>query len=252
MKLQYVLLAIASLSLIHCKEKTKSEEESKQEKMEMSENLGSENDGWMVLFDGTSFDGWKGYLKDGMPANWKLEDGAMVFYPPAERPDGESYNLVTEEDFTNFVLSLEWKVAEGANSGIFWGIKEDTTYGQPYETGPEIQVLDNLRHPDSKNGNTHQAGALYDMVAPSEDVTKPAGEWNSCVITVNYKEQHGKVNLNGVDIVNFPLDNPEWDAMVSASKFAGWPGFGKFHTGKIGLQDHGDVVAYRNIKIKKL
>ena len=124
MKLQYVLLAIASLSLIHCKEKTKSEEESKQEKMEMSENLGSENDGWMVLFDGTSFDGWKGYLKDGMPANWKLEDGAMVFYPPAERPDGESYNLVTEG--ISPILCYLWngRLQKGQTVGYSGGLRK--------------------------------------------------------------------------------------------------------------------------------
>lgn len=207
---------------------------------------------WVVLFDGTSFDGWKGYLKEGVPDVWKLEEGAMVFYPPAERPKGESYNLVTENDYTNFVLSMEWRIAPGGNSGIFWGIKEDDKFGQPYETGPEIQVLDNEKHPDAKNGTTHQAGSLYDMVAPSKDVTKPVGEWNSCIITVNHKTNKGSVELNGEEIVTFPVGNEEWNAMVTKSKFNGWEGFGKFTTGKIGVQDHGDGVAYRNIKIKEL
>lgn len=252
MKIQYVLLVIASLSLVQCKEKAKSDKQNIKESMELATNETKGEEEWEVLFDGTSFDAWKAYLKDGMAEHWKIEEGAMVFYPPSDRPKGESYNIVTKENFSDFVLSLEWRVNEGANSGIFWGIKEDAAYGQPYETGPEIQVLDNQRHPDAKNGDTHQAGALYDMVAPSEDVTKPAGEWNSCEITVNYSEHKGSVKLNGVDVVTFPLDNQEWDAMVSASKFASWPGFGKFHTGKIGLQDHGDIVAYRNIKIKKL
>ena len=251
MKKYWILLGLASLSLTQCGESRKSEE-TKPEGMALSGNEIREDDGWEVLFDGTSFDQWKGYLKEGMADHWKLEDGAMVFYPPEEKTGGESYNLVSRQEFTNFVLSLEWKVAEGANSGIFWGVMEDPVFGQPYETGPEIQVLDNALHPDAKNGLTHQAGALYDMVAPSEDVTKPAGEWNTCVITVNYKAHKGNVSLNGVDIVSFPLDNPEWDAMVSRSKFSGWPGFGKYHTGRIGLQDHGDVVAYRNIRIKKL
>lgn len=220
--------------------------------MAVSANDTNGEEGWEVLFDGTSFDHWKAYNKDGMAEHWRLEDGAMVFYPPSEGPEGESYNLVTKQEYTNFVLSLEWKVAEGGNSGIFWGVKEDADFVQPYDTGPEIQVLDNKRHPDARNGDTHQAGALYDMVAPSEDVTKPAGEWNTCVITVNYKAQEGKVNLNGEEIVVFPLGNAQWDEMVSGSKFDGWPGFGKFHTGKIGLQDHGDIVAFRNIRIKKL
>lgn len=252
MKKYYLVMTIACFILANCKEKEKKEEVTETEKLSMENKKEMEENDWIVLFDGTSFDGWKGYMKDGMAANWKIEDGAMVFYPPAEKPEGESYNIVTEQEFTSFMLSLEWKVSEGGNSGIFWGIKEDAMYGQPYETGPEIQVLDDERHPDAKNGTTHQAGALYDMVAPSEKVVKPAGEWNSCEITVNYSEHKGSVKLNGVEVVTFPLDNQEWDAMVSASKFAGWPGFGKFHTGKIGLQDHGDIVAYRNIKIKKL
>jgi hypothetical protein len=251
MKKYYLLLLITSITLTQCKNKVQSEEAKAQEMAEDIQMNKAEED-WIILFDGTSFDGWKGYLKDGMPANWKLEDGAMVFYPPSERPKGESFNLVSQQVFTNFVLSLEWKVAEGGNSGIFWGIKEDPAYGQPYETGPEIQVLDDERHPDAKNGTTHQAGALYDMVAPMQQAVNPAGEWNSCVLTVNYKEHNGSVVLNGKEIVTFPLDNDQWDALVSNSKFADWPGFGKFHTGKIGLQDHGDVVAYRNIKIKKL
>ncbi|NNK11268.1 MAG: DUF1080 domain-containing protein [Flavobacteriaceae bacterium] len=252
MKIQCALLVICFLAFGGCKEKTKSDEQSNAMNMELGENEISEEDEWEILFDGTSFDNWKAYLNDEMALHWKIEEGAMVFYPPTDRPKGESYNIVTREDYNSFVLSLEWRVAEGANSGIFWGIIEDSVYGQPYETGPEIQVLDNQRHPDAKNGNTHQAGALYDMVAPTEDVSKPAGEWNSCEITINYKEHMGKVVLNGVEIVSFPLDNPEWDALVSDSKFADWSGFGKYSTGKIGLQDHGDVVAFKNIKIKRL
>ncbi|NER09763.1 protein of unknown function [Muriicola jejuensis] len=251
MKTFQILLVSASLILAQCREKSETEIKATQE-MAVSEHSVNDKEGWEILFDGTSFDQWKGYRQEGMAEHWKIEEGAMVFSPPAERKGGESFNIVSRQDYGNFILSLEWKVAEGANSGIFWGVKEDPAYGQPYETGPEIQVLDNTRHPDAKNGITHQAGALYDMVAPSEDVTRPAGEWNTCVITVNYAEHTGKVNLNGVDVVTFPLDNPEWDAMVSNSKFADWPGFGKHHMGKIGLQDHGDVVAFRNIRIKRL
>ena len=208
---------------------------------------------WTVLFDGTSFDGWHGHLMDKVPDAWKLEDGAMVLTPPTEKSErGPHLNLISDKDYTDFVLSLEWKISEAGNSGIFWGIKEDKKYKEPYNTGPEIQVLDNEHHPDAKNGTTHQAGSLYDMIAPSKDVTKPVGEWNTCVITVNHKTNEGKVELNGEVIVNFPVEGEKWDAMVAKSKFADWEGFGKFHTGKIGLQYHGDVVSYRNIKIKEL
>ncbi len=207
---------------------------------------------WTVLFDGTSFDEWKGYLKDEVPDTWKLENGTMVFYPPKDRLKGESHNIVTKREYTNFVLSLEWKISVAGNSGIFWGIVEDEKYHQPYETGPEIQVLDNENHPDAKNGISHQAGSLYDMVAPSKDMTRPVGEWNTCVILVDHESKQGSVVLNGEEIVTFPVANELWNAMVSKSKFADWEGFGKFATGKIGLQDHGDIVAYRNIKIKEL
>lgn len=238
-----------------CKEKSTADKKKTEQAAQMeqaSEKSGAMTDSWEVLFDGTSMDAWTGYRMAEVPSPWKLEDGAMVFYPPANGPEGESYNLVSRKSYSSFVLSLEWKISEGGNSGIFWGIVEDAKYGQPYETGPEIQVLDNERHPDAANGDTHQAGALYDMVAPQSDVTKPAGEWNLCEITVDYEAEMGKVVLNGTEILSFPLGNEAWDAMVEASKFKGWEGFGKSRTGKIGLQDHGDIVAYRNIKIKSL
>lgn len=251
MKKLLLLICITILGL-SCKEKT---EKTTEEKTGLSEEMGSDNmeqEEWTVLFDGTSFDGWKGYLRDEVPDAWKVEDGAMVFYPPEDRPEGEGYNLVTKKDYTDFVLSLDWKISEAGNSGILWGVKEDEKYKQPYETGPEIQVLDNEKHPDAKNGTTHQAGSLYDMVAPSEDVTKPVGEWNNTVITVDHEAKQGSVVLNGQEIVTFPVGDEIWNAMVSKSKFADWEGFGKFTTGKIGLQDHGDGVAFRNIKIKEL
>ena len=207
---------------------------------------------WQVLFDGTNFDAWKRYLEDGVGDAWKIEDGAMVYYPPKERKEGEKYNLVTKEDFTNFVLSIDWKISEGGNSGIFWGVKEVESLPEAYHSGPEIQVLDNEKHPDAKNGPVRQAGALYDMVGPSEDVTKPVGEWNTCVITVNHKTNKGNVVLNGTEVASFPVHGEEWEAMIDKSKFKGSEHFGKYKTGKIGLQDHGDIVSYRNIKIKSL
>lgn len=250
--MKHLLLCIFTvIAATACKEKTEKKMETG--KAEMAAAGDPEQAGeWKVLFDGTSFDGWKGYLREDVPEYWKLEDGAMVLYPPEDRPEGESYNLVTEQNYSSFVLSLEWRIAEGGNSGVFWGIREDEKYNQPYETGPEIQVLDNERHPDARAGTTHQAGALYDMVAPSEDVSKPVGEWNTMVITVDLEEKKGSVELNGSKIVDFPVANELWDTMVSKSKFDGWEGFGKFTNGKIGLQDHGDKVAFRNIKIKEL
>lgn len=204
---------------------------------------------WVSLFDGSSLDNWRGYLSEEMYPEWSIEDGAMVFTPSE---DGDK-NIITKGKYTNFILSLEWKISEGGNSGIFWGIHEDEKFKKPYNTGPEIQVLDNERHPDAKaNPKYHQAGALYDLVQPSSDVCKPAGEWNKCVLKIDHKSNKGRVKLNGTVIVEFDVHGEKWDAMVAKSKFKNWKGFGKYHTGHIGLQDHSDKVWYRNIKIKEL
>ncbi|MEM7486279.1 MAG: DUF1080 domain-containing protein [Bacteroidota bacterium] len=247
MKKPIVLLAL--VAVFACKEKPKDTPIEAKEEMEAQTG---KDDEWIVLFDGSSFDGWHFYKGEGITAPWKLENGTMVFNPPKERPEGESYNIVTDKEYTNFMLTLEWKVAEGGNSGIFWGVFEGDDYGQPYQTGPEIQVLDDERHPDAKNGTTHQAGALYDMVAPAKKVVNPAGEWNRVELMVNHETNEGHVLLNGERIVEFPVHGPDWDKMVAGSKFADWDGFGTYKTGKIGLQDHGDRVAFRNIKIKEL
>ncbi len=247
-----ILTLFIAASIIGCKDKTeKSQEEMTAERVEEAEASKPPQE-WTVLFDGTSFDGWKEFQNDDVSDNWKIEDGAMVFHPPKNRPDGEIHDLVTKKEFTNFILSLDWKISEGGNSGVMWGVQEDEEFKKPYNTGPEIQVLDNEKHPDAKAGTTHQAGALYDMIAPTKDVTKPVGEWNTMVITVNSGEKTGSVELNGEEVVNFPVANEIWNTMVSKSKFADWDGFGKFIQGKIALQDHGNMVSYRNIKIKEL
>ena len=231
----------------------------KQDKKEVSETSASANNevavtegDWEILFDGSSFDKWKEFQNDGVSKVWNIEGDAMVYTPPTDGEEPKNHDLVTKDEFTDFVLSLEWKISEGGNSGVFWGVNEDTIYRTGYQTGPEIQILDNEKHPDAKAGTTHQAGALYDMVAPSKEVTKPVGDWNLMLITINHKENQGSVILNGSKTVVFPLANKAWEEMVSTSKFADWEGFGKYTTGKIGLQDHGNIVSFRNIKIKRL
>ena len=244
------VLAISML-LLGCKDDSKNIQKETTES-EQEREVTSDAEDWTVLFDGASFENWKEYLNEGVSDNWKIEDNAMVFYPPKDRENGQAFNLVTKNEYTDFVLTLDWKISEGGNSGIFWGVKEDTSLPEAYQTGPEIQVLDNEKHPDAKAGTTHQAGSLYDMVSPVKDVTKPIGEWNTCVLTINHKTNKGSVVLNNVEIVTFSVNNPEWSAMVAKSKFADWADFGKYPTGKIGLQDHGDMVSYRNIKIREL
>lgn len=234
-----------------CKENIKEAQENVSDAIAKTETELLQDD-WKVLFDGKTFNGWHEYNKEGVSEYWKIEDGAMIFYPPEKRENWQYYHLVSDTEYTDFILSIEWRVSEAGNSGIFWGVKEIAELAHAHETGPEIQILDNVNHPDGKSDTSHQAGALYDMVSPSKDATKPIGEWNVCEITINHKINKGFAVLNGEKVSEFPLNNDAWDAMVEKSKFAGWEHFGKYHTGKIGVQDHDDIVAFRNIKIKEL
>lgn len=248
-----IALAVIITVMVGCKnDKNKSQAQDREAQVE--EVISPEKTPeWVSLFDGETLNGWHGYLENKAPTNWSAQDGALMFTPPEERTSQKSLDIVTDKQYTSFVLSLEWKISEGGNSGIFWGVKEDEKFRAPYATGQEIQVLDNERHPDAKvGGKTHQAGALYDMIEPSQDVANPAGEWNLCVIQIDHDKNEGKVWLNEVEIVSFPLSGADWDAMVANSKFKGWDGFGTFKTGNISLQDHNDIVWYRDIKIKEL
>ncbi len=232
-----------------CKQVPNETKESKEKDVFTEENESE----WVSLFDGKTFDGWHIYnTKNEVSDEWSIDNSAMFFNPRQGRTEGGK-NMVTDKDFTNFKLSLEWKISKDGNSGVFWGVKEDAKYREAYETGPEIQVLDNSGQSDANIGiGKYGAGALYDMVAPSKDETKPAGEWNKYVIYVNHKTNEGTVWLNDKKIVEFPVNGESWDEMVAKSKFKDWDGFGKFATGKIGLQDHGNKVWYRNIKIQEL
>jgi hypothetical protein len=244
-----LILCIAMTSIMACKEAPKTGENNLEEN-EVEQNLKTEKDtDWIVLFDGTNFDNWRGYLKDDIYSEWSIEDDAMLFTPGEEG----GKNIISKNKFTNFVLSLEWKISEGGNSGIFWSVFEDEKFSEAYQTGPEIQVLDNAKHPDSFVAEgTHKAGSLYDMIACPDEVINPAGEWNECILEINHKTNFGKVSMNGREVMTFPVHGETWDEMVENSKFKDWDGFGKYQTGHIGLQDHADKVWYRNIKIKEL
>jgi hypothetical protein len=240
-----VMLCILSIAFMQCKDDAKTIEETK----EITTSMKKKENEWKVLFDGTSLNQWRGYLAEDIYPEWTFEDGQLVFTPGKEG----GKNIITKSTYTNFVLSLEWKISEGGNSGIFWGVHEDEKYKEAYMTGPEIQVLDNESHPDSFVANgTHKAGSLYDMIGCPDKHIKPAGEWNLCVIEVNQDSNVAKVSMNGTEVMSFPLHGEKWDAMVANSKFKDWEGFGKYKTGHIGLQDHSDKVWYRNIKIKEL
>lgn len=205
--------------------------------------------GFKPLFDGKTTKGWHSYGKSTAGQAWKVEDGTLRFDPKATA-NGEGGDLVTDKAYTNFHLKIEWKVAPKANSGIIFYVHEELPkYGQTYSTGPEMQVLDNDGHPDGKI-TKHRAGDLYDLVQSSSEPVKPVGEWNKAEIISN----KGKLTfiLNGVKVVQTTLWDDSWKALIGGSKFAKWEGFGTYKTGKIALQDHGDVVWFRNIMIKEL
>jgi len=196
--------------------------------------------GWRLLFDGKTTAGWRGFKMDSLPSGWQVVNGALTRVAAAG-------DIVTREQFHDFELSLEWNVAPGGNSGIFYRASEDDD--AIHWIAPEMQVLDDARHPDGKSRLT-AAGSDFGLYPAPAGVVKPAGAWNQVRLLV--KGHHVEHWLNGVKVVEYELLSPEWEAKVKASKFAPHPRYGRNATGYIGLQDHGDRVAYRNIKIRAL
>ncbi len=213
------------------------------------------DDGWKVLFDGTSTAGWRGYDTTAFPSKgWNIEDGALhcIGSGAGEAGGAGGGDIIYDKKFSNFELSLEWKISKGGNSGIFFLAQEipDTAI---YKSAPEMQILDNEIHPDAQLGvdGNRKAGSLYDLLPAKPQNTKPVGEWNQVGIlcyqgTVVFKQ-------NGANVVEFHLWTDDWKKMVANSKFKNWPMFvNPAKEGFIGLQDHGNDVWFRNIKIKEM
>ena len=196
--------------------------------------------GWLLLFDGKTLDKWRAYAAPQVPKGWQAVDGTITRI-------GGGGDLMTRDQFANFELALEWRISPGGNSGIMFRVVEGPE--APYHTGPEMQILDNANHADGKAPET-SAGSNYALHAPIRDVTRPVGSWNAVrLIAHGNTVEHW---LNGVKVVEYELGSADWLARVRPSKFNDWPGYGKAPRGHIVLQDHGDVVSFRNLKIRVL
>jgi hypothetical protein len=249
---KFLMIASASVLILSCNSQNSSTNstEMKTDSTQATETSQT-NDGWMSLFDGKTTAGWHKYGGGPVGSGWKIQDSA-IYLDTTVKINGkrDGGDIVTAEEFENFDLKLEWKIAKNGNSGIMFCVHEDTTkYKAPYETGPEMQVLDNDGHPDGKI-KKHRAGDLYDLISCSRETVRPVGEWNQ----VEIKLLNGKLDfyLNGENVVSTTMWDDSWNKLVAGSKFKTMPGFATFKKGHIDLQDHDCMVWYRNIMIKKL
>ena len=215
-------LSLILIFFISCNQKrgNNDQEMLTKDKKDIETLEGIDND-WIILSDGNSFNGWHIFKKDGVDKSWTIEDGAMV-YVGGDDGNSTGNDLISDKEFSSFLLSIDWKISKGGNSGVFYGVSEESDFNQPYFTAPEIQVIDNDNYDwtpgaDGKS-NTHVTGALYDLVGPSADVVNPAGEWNNYIIEINYNTNKGSITLNGTNIVNYPLYGDDWDKMIKNSK----------------------------------
>ncbi|HEY3380578.1 MAG TPA: DUF1080 domain-containing protein [Vicinamibacterales bacterium] len=200
--------------------------------------------GWRLLFDGRSTSGWHTFGKDRV-VGWEIANGELI----ALGLGGDHANdIVTNDEFENFELAVEWKLSPRANSGIFFDVVEQG-YEQIYATGPEYQLIDDDGWPDKLEDWQH-TGANYAMHPPSQKASKPVGQWNRTRIVVN--RGHVEHYLNGAKVVEYDLWTPDWQQRVMAGKWKDFPGYGKARRGKIGLQDHGNRVYFRSIKVRTI
>lgn len=233
----------------------KDDNDTSKPKTEMTINKLSDTEvkeGWQLLFDGQTMNGWHKYGGKPVGSAWKVADGTFFLDTTIKEnwqiKDGG--DIVSNDEYENFHLKLEWKIAKNGNSGIMFYVHEDTAkYKWPWETAPEMQVLDNEGHPDAKIPK-HRAGDLYDLISCSRETVKKYEEWNQAEV----KCVNGKLDLflNGENVVSTTLWDDNWKKMVAGSKFVKMPDFGTYKKGKIALQDHGNTVWYRYIKIRRL
>jgi hypothetical protein len=219
-----------------------------------------QRNGWRLLFDGKTFEGWRGLGYDSVPsAHWKIDNGTIRKIASGQVPrmaDGQPAaggDLMTKETFTNFELSWEWKISRAGNSGVKYNVSEELSMAAAPNhaaLGFEYQLLDDSLHEDNKVPS-HRTGALYDLIPPNASKTlKPVGDWNSSMLV--FRGNHGEHWLNGNKVVEFDLGTPLMDSLIAKSKYRDIKNFAQRRAGHIVLQDHGDEVYFRNIKIRVL
>jgi hypothetical protein len=197
--------------------------------------------GWRSLFDGTSTDAWRGYKEQALPAGWTVVDGILT-------KTGSAHDIITKDQFRNFELALDWKIAPGGNAGVFYRGTEE--YDHIYWSAPEYQLLDDALHPDGKSRLT-SAGAAYALYPSPAGVVKAAGQWNSTLLVVD--GNHVQHWMNGQKLLEYDFASPDWEAKVKASKFVAYPHYGRAQSGYIGIQgDHDGTLWLRNIRIREI
>lgn len=203
--------------------------------------------GWTLLFDGSTLSGWRGYKRqDAADTRWKVEDGLLTVDAADGRDTRGALDLITIDTFDQFELAFEWRISPGGNSGVKYFVLED----QDAAIGHEYQIIDDERHPDAKLGPTRQTSSFYDVLAASNRPLEPVGQFNHSRIRVqNSTVEHW---LNGARVLQYTLDSPALQEAIDRSKFKGIERFGKLQRGHLLLQDHGDRVGYRNIRLRRL
>ena len=208
--------------------------------------------GWKLLFDGKTWNGWRGFRREKMPdEGWTIEDGAIKHIAGNGEQSKQGGDIITVGKYDNFELQLEWRISPGGNSGIKYLVDEDMVKSGYSGLGFEMQVLDDNQHPDAKMGKdgNRTASALYDLIAPQNKVLHKVGEWNQVRLIVN--GNHVEHWLNGAKVVEYELGSPELKALIAESKYKTIPGFGEVRKGHILLQDPGHEVWFRNIKLRE-
>ncbi len=209
--------------------------------------------GWQLLFDGKTTNNWSGAHRESFPTQgWQVKNGELMVLQSDGAESQNGGDIVTTEEYGNFELMLEAKLTEGANSGVKYFVTEKEPPHPGSAIGLEYQILDDDRHPDAKmgkNGN-RTISSLYDLIPAKNKKARPIGEWNQ--VRIVSKNNHVEHWLNGTKVVEFTRASPEYRALVAESKYKNYPNFGEAATGHILLQDHGNTVYYRNIKIRKL